>query len=241
MGGRHAATDFKERSVVRLFFLLSGAKPACARARQHPMLEYASTSPPARLPWLVDEAGAHVDYRKHRLFPSAKNHLTWRPCEAGGSRALVVIGDSYADDVDMGFETWPSQLARALPATLVNTARGGSRTPAALEQLARADRRLPTEQFPVGERLLVVHTGGNDLLLALLLPPLTLLLWLDVLALSGASAGLRPPSRRGTSTTRPRRVRDMCIGLWSPPARPARLSLLLPASPLPPPPGLASP
>ena len=92
------------------------------------MLEYASTSPPARLPWLVDEAGAHVDYRKHRLFPSAKNHLTWRPCEAGGSRALVVIGDSYADDVDMGFETWPSQLARALPATLVNTARGGSRT-----------------------------------------------------------------------------------------------------------------
>lgn len=163
----------------------------------HGALDRRCVAPPCALPWQAVEeeaCGASTEYCLSRLAPSAKNVLRWRPGEGGregegDSRELVVVvGDSYVDDVDMGFETWPSLLARARGASYVCTARGGSRIAHARPQLARAHEFVVREghgqRFPATHRWLIVHTGGNDILRALLLPPLLLLLWIDLLRLS---------------------------------------------------------
>jgi len=154
------------------------------------------TAPPRRLPWQAagdERAGAHSEYHVSRYAAAAKNILSWRPCDTSSGAAVVVLGDSYADDVDMGFECWPSRLSRLLGGACINVAVGGSRTSHARGQLARADDFLGANghaaSHPPGERHLVVHTGGNDILTALWFPPLLLLLWLDLIHLTIATRG----------------------------------------------------
>lgn len=170
------------------------------------LLDRRLRAPPGELPWASpgdEHADACTEYVMGRLVPFGKNVLSWRPRD-GADTLVVVVGDSYADDVDMGFETWPSELSRLLGSACVCTATGGTRSSHALGQLARAHAFLDVdgegvrgESFPPSKRWLVVHTGGNDVLAALLFPPLLLLLWLDLVYLSLAAGlgWLRPPTR----------------------------------------------
>lgn len=79
----------------------------------------------------------YVEYREFWLSGKRQNHLTW-DSKLEKADWLLVLGDSYADDVDMGFSCWPSQLGAALQMPLVSTARGGSEARDALKQLERA-------------------------------------------------------------------------------------------------------
>jgi hypothetical protein len=155
------------------------------------------------LPWASPDdarAAGDTEYLKDWLLPFGKNVLSWRPRD-GADSLVVVVGDSYADDVDMGFETWPSELSRLLGSTCVCTATGGTRSSHVCDQLARAHAFLDVDgrgaSFPPSKRWLVVHTGGNDVLAALLFPPLLLLLWFDLihLSLSAGLGWLLPPTR----------------------------------------------
>lgn len=114
-----------------------------------------------------------------------KNHLTWLPSSnrvLGSDAQIIVLGDSYADDIDMGFTCWPAQVASHFGISLLNVAHGGSVSKQARSQLATAvdfvqasDLRAKPEQT-----VLIIHTGGNDLLHALQNPILLALLVADL-------------------------------------------------------------
>jgi len=107
----------------------------------------------------------------------AKNYLTWRPAlntTAGVKAQIIVVGDSYADDIDMNFVCWPSQLAIEFGVSMLNMARGGSESKHVRAQLAHASDFLRTSgilEEPIVQTahhtLLIIHTGGNDVLHAL--------------------------------------------------------------------------
>ena len=126
------------------------------------------------------------------------NELTWLPAESDGGGVVVVVGDSYCDHVDMGFVCWPELVARdALGCSMLNVARGGSEARHARAQLERAHAFLAARQPAPPIRLLVVHTGGNDVVHSL--PFAFPLLVVDLVRLALIRAGVlarleRPPS-----------------------------------------------
>ena len=90
-------------------------------------------------------------------------------------------GDSYADNFDMGFECWQTLLGRQCRLSSLNVACGGARISEYRSQLVTATAAC--EELGLthsAETLVVVHAGGNDFLQALVLPPLLLLLLLDI-------------------------------------------------------------
>lgn len=103
----------------------------------------------------------------------------------------LVLGDSYADPVDMDFDTWPHILAHThLKIDLLCAARGGSTSHHLSDQLERAHTALRAKPG-----LLIIHTGGNDLLHGLVRPHMLVLLVADLLRIVAASALGRPPMR----------------------------------------------
>jgi len=120
-----------------------------------------------------------------------KNHLTFllqspKP-QIASSRSsaytsILVVGDSYADDADMGFPCWPTLLARSMMLPILNVAHGGSETQHSREQLLRAHNFIKRRELDLKpeEMLLVVHTGGNDVLHALFNPRLLFVLSRDL-------------------------------------------------------------
>ncbi|KAL3893718.1 MAG: hypothetical protein SGPRY_014038 [Prymnesium sp.] len=113
---------------------------------------------------------------------------------------MIVLGDSYCDDVDMGFPCWPTRLASTCGWSLLSAAQGGSRSGHGVEQYERA-RQYAREVGGVvtPQTLCIVHLGGNDLLHTLWLGPIALLLLLvDLAFLLARRAGAfatctRPP------------------------------------------------
>lgn len=94
----------------------------------------------------------------------------------------LIVGDSYADDVDMGYTCWPTRLARRRGGSFINAAVGGSRACHGVEQLREAKRlscEVGSGAALTADTLTVLHLGGNDLLHSLALPWMLLLLVLD--------------------------------------------------------------
>ena len=140
--------------------------------------------------WSLPDADAQLGAvsRSHckQLHPSLGqkkfNLVTWLPRQKHeASVGLLVLGDSYADNFDMGFECWQTLLARQCRLSSLNVACGGARISEYRSQLVTATAAC--EELGLrhsAETLVVVHAGGNDFLQALVLPPLLLLLFLDI-------------------------------------------------------------
>ena len=143
------------------------------------------TSPPANVAPLTPQQvkdGAYAEFVESWITRKRHNQLMWLPSSSstlgplsplGGLVSLmIVVGDSYADDIDMGFQCWPTQLSKALHAPVLNVARGGSESSHIHSQLERAHLWTKEQQLQVNlsEVLLVLHTGGNDALHSLLKP-----------------------------------------------------------------------
>ena len=112
------------------------------------------------------------------------NLTTYVPAKPGATAVdALVIGDSYADDIDMGYSCWPSILGRMRGWSVLNAARGGSIAGQAISQYERAVEFAEAEHLQVGvSTLCIVHLGGNNLLHALWLGPVAIaLLLIDVL------------------------------------------------------------
>lgn len=137
------------------------------------------------------------------------NLTTWQPAIGttpmdSAHVNLLVLGDSYADDIDMGFECWPTLVARRRNWSRLSCARGGAESTAALEQYALANSFASQNGLVIDERTVVlVHLGGNDLLHALWYGPLAFVLLLfDVAASVWSHVG----SLLGMTTTRRQRL-----------------------------------
>jgi len=128
---------------------------------------------------LLHAGGAHITLTRNRLTRQIYNRLTFLPVEDAPACA-VVIGDSWADHVDMGFPCWPTLLGRSLGYSVLNTARGGSEVDETMEQLARAHEWLDAHEGAAPAQLLIIHTGGNDLLHSLCMPHTFALLASDI-------------------------------------------------------------
>ena len=110
----------------------------------------------------------------------------------------IVLGDSYADDVDMRYFCWPSLMLARSGRSALNAARGGSEARHGIDQHERALAFAAQHDLRIDfdATLCIVHLGGNDLLHALWLGPLALaMLWIDVALACLALAGLTAPMR----------------------------------------------
>lgn len=113
--------------------------------------------------------------------------VTWVPSKVQSAVVdVLILGDSYADDIDMGYLCWPTIVCRSRRWNLLNAARGGNVAAQGIEQYERAIAFARESGLRVsGSTLCMIHLGGNNLLHALWLGPLALvLLGLDVLWIS---------------------------------------------------------
>ena len=102
--------------------------------------------------------------RENIVTSQRKNHLSWSPVRSSFD-AVIIVGDSYADDVDMGFQCWPTRLAQQMGRAVLNTSRGDSKSWHARAQLKLAHEFLET-QPGFTPSLLIIHTGGNNMCVA---------------------------------------------------------------------------
>jgi hypothetical protein len=162
------------------------------------------SSPPATLPppfSTQSDGDTEAEFTRVRVIGKRLNKLTWEPSERKDHTVdVLVLGDSYADDIDMGSRCWPSRLAAMRGWSCLNVARGGARSSEGMEQYSRAaafalKRGLHMDR----ETLCIVHLGGNDILHALWFLPLVLpFLFADILTLLGVRAGfVRPLAKLG--------------------------------------------
>ena len=140
-----------------------------------------------------------AEWTSLRFFGKRLNLTHFRPRPQGSSHNpvvdAIVIGDSYADDVDMGYRCWPSLLASRRGWSILNASRGGSRTGHGCMQHARALAFAKQHNLRVehAHTTCVVHLGGNNLLHTLWLGPLAvLMLYIDLLAVSIMDKGKLP-------------------------------------------------
>lgn len=123
----------------------------------------------------------------------------WQPTPlCAGAVDVLVIGDSYADDIDMGFYAYPSKLAQLRGWSCLNVARGGSESRHGIEQYHRAVQFVHNHHLHLSqETLCIVHLGGNDALHALWLGPLAALaIYMDIFILFACRLGLAAPLTR---------------------------------------------
>ena len=131
--------------------------------------------------------GARSEFLESWMTSKRHNQLTWLPAERRVANSqfssILVLGDSYADDVDMGFFCWPSRLGQRLKLPVLNVARGGSESAHVSAQLERA-HAWKHEDFALDiQSLLILHTGGNDALHSLRNPRMLALLISDLYSL----------------------------------------------------------
>ena len=159
------------------------------------------SSPPSLLPPPLDAGGAEgaeATFTRRLITGKRLGLLSWR--QGGASRQtghvdFLVLGDSYADDIDMGFPCWPSLVAAVSGGSCLSVARGGSRSTHGVEQYERASSWMSRACKHTSERtVVIVHLGGNDVLHAMwLLGPLAfLLLGIDMAVLGAGRIGLLP-------------------------------------------------
>ena len=146
------------------------------------------TAPPAEVAPLTRrdlELGARSEFVESWITRKRHNQLTWLPTDSdrlarSDFSSVLILGDSYGDDVDMGFYCWPSRLGQRLSLPVLNVARGGSESAHVAAQLERA-HAWRQEGFTLdGRSLLVLHTGGNDALHSLRNPWMLALLISDL-------------------------------------------------------------
>ena len=162
------------------------------------------TAPPSTVAPITQEElknGAYLEFRESWITRKRHNQLMWLPRNSTAEQAeqgqngqsselgigplasILVVGDSYADDVDMGFHCWPTHVSRSLRLPLLNVARGGSESSHVHAQLERAHSYSQQLNFKPQEALLILHTGGNNALHSLLKPWLFALLLSDLYSL----------------------------------------------------------
>ena len=153
------------------------------------------TAPPSNVAPITEEEiqnGAYLEFRESWLTRKRHNELMWLPtaspkADLEGNRgpfsSIMVLGDSYADDVDMGFNCWPTHLSRLLRLPLLNVAKGGSESDQIHTQLERAHSYSKQFELKPQEALLILHTGGNDALHSLFKPWMFALLLSDLYSL----------------------------------------------------------
>lgn len=211
-------------NLMRAFhrWAVAGCVVACLFPRN---LSFTSllTAPPLTVAPLSQEDlqnGAYLEFRQSWFTQKRHNHLLWLPKkdlsisgpEDGGEvhfdnsldsfKSMMVLGDSYADDVDMGFHCWPTRLSRALKLPLLNVARGGSESTHIHAQLERAHAYNRNQQLDLKpeEVLLILHTGGNDALNALLKPWMFTSLLSDLYSLRNSmNSGIPNPKKQELS------------------------------------------
>ena len=153
------------------------------------------SAPPYRPPPPLDEDAA-AEFTLFRPFGKCLNVVHWRPTPlcAGAVEALI-LGDSYADDIDMGFYAWPSKLAQLRSLACLNAARGGAESRHVEFQYKHAKQFAQSHNLKLdGGTVCVVHAGGNDLLHGLWLGPLAALaIYADIIAQLMAKLGLTRP------------------------------------------------
>ncbi|CAE7803379.1 Sbno2 [Symbiodinium sp. CCMP2456] len=135
--------------------------------------------------------GAKSEFLESWITSKRHNQLTWLPAERHlvntQFSSILVLGDSYADDVDMGFFCWPSRLGKRLKLPVLNVARGGSESAHVSAQLERA-HAWNHEDFALDiQSLLILHTGGNDALHSLRNPRMLALLISDLYSLRSSN------------------------------------------------------
>ena len=161
---------------------------------------HSSTSP---LPPPLDvHAGARASWTAVPIIGKRLGQVAWRPVRTDSTIVdLIVLGDSYADDIDMGFVCWPSVLAQRRGWSILNAARGGSISGQGIAQYQRAIAFAEQAQLQVsGSTVCIVHLGGNNLLHALWLGPVAAaLLVIDVASIG---LGLLGYTRRLTDLPR---------------------------------------
>lgn len=121
------------------------------------------------------------------------NLWTWLPAKPKQTEVgALVLGDSWADHVDMGFECWQTTLARHRGLSVLNAACGGERLGQCRRQLQDAEAACAELGLKAGaDTLVILHAGGNDFLGALFLPPCLLALVFDMARLAIARASQR--------------------------------------------------
>eukprot|EP00966_Prymnesium_polylepis_P078425 1818006-Prymnesium_polylepis.1 len=109
---------------------------------------------------------------------------SWLPTSAAADHAdALVLGDSYCDDVDMGYRCWPTALASLRGWSMLSAAQGGSKAGHWTEQLERAHAYSAELGVSISANTVcVVHLGGNDILHSLWLGPIAVALLLVDLA-----------------------------------------------------------
>ena len=147
-------------------------------------------------PPFTDQAWASATWSVNFATEKKLGMVSWQPADSATNVDVLVIGDSYADDVDMGFFCWPSCLARSRSWSVLNTSRGGATTGDAGGQYDRAITFAKEHQLTIADAVCIVHLGGNNLLQLLWLGPLALiLLMVDVMWFTFAHLGLISPSQ----------------------------------------------
>ena len=173
------------------------------------------TAPPSKVSPLSQqdiEDGAYVEFVESWITRKRHNQLMWLPSSppfSGSFSFMIVLGDSYADDVDMGFHCWPTKLSKALQTPVLNVARGGSESSHIHAQLERAHSWAKDKQLAMkpSEALLVLHTGGNDALHSLMKPWMFASLVSDLYSLRKSSKADLP----GTDLDFPRKLSSLIL------------------------------
>ena len=158
-------------------------------------------APPAALPAFPEDSvrrGARARFLQLRgilkpiaqwLGKTGQLQLTsWMPIASEATQVdAIVLGDSYCDDIDMGYPCWPTVLARRRSWSLLSAAKGGSRSDHWAEQYKRAEAYAEELGLRITtDTVCIVHLGGNDLLHSLWLGPLAVLLLFSDLAFIAA-------------------------------------------------------
>lgn len=144
-------------------------------------------------PPLQQHAGARATWTTVPIVGKKLGWVSWLPARPEASQVdALCLGDSYADDVDMGYACWPYALARRRGWSLLNAARGGSIAGQGIDQYDRAVAFAHKECLRVSpSTVCIVHLGGNNLLHALWLGPLALaLLFFDIAYIGLGLAGV---------------------------------------------------
>ena len=142
-------------------------------------------SPPAPPPPPYDRRERST-FTAVKVFGKRLNLSSWLPCHGSAAPPLhvdlMLLGDSYADDIDMGYLCWPTLVARSRSWSCLSCARGGSETSSGVGQYLRAVEYAGEEKLKItASTVVLVHLGGNDLLHALWLGPVAfLMLLMDV-------------------------------------------------------------
>ena len=123
---------------------------------------------PMPAPWADGGTVVRARYTRSRLFGKRLGRVAWAPAPEHPSRThvdVLVIGDSYADSIDMGFPCWPALVAGLRGSSCLCAARGGAAMADGIGQYEQASEFASAHGLALSaDTWCIVHLGGNNLL-----------------------------------------------------------------------------